>query len=457
MHYTAMFGLLQGKLQTAATQVEDLIGLKKRASELNRAEAKGSETRRLKYAVFAKTSLKAVFDDLEKWRSAFDPSFFLVARISVPVIDQQITEKRADQSKVITAVSGLRQAHQANERSTNTTASVFIPSQKIPNRELIKYSTASVANDSTRRIIIEHIPVTFGLDVEVATKDARDLARVLSKVDPEQFGLLSCRGVMKVLDEGTSKTTGFDFIFSYPVQGMGPSPCSLRRLLLEWTTNFPLNERVRLAVSLARAIVFLHSSRVVHKSIRPENIIVLQETPGKIGAPFLVGFEKFRFVSTVSAKSGDSLWEKNLYRHPRRQGPCPEEGFKMEHDIYSIGVCLLEIGLWSSFVDYSSTYQIGNESIWTPGRDLPITEHILSSDRRGASEKIKNHLLGLARQRLPASMGAIYTNIVISCLTCLDQGNEGFGDIKEFEDEDGIVVGVRYIEKVILRRSLSGK
>jgi len=39
---------------------------------------------------------------------------------------------------------------------------------------------------------------------------------------------------------------------------------------------------------------------------------------------------------------------------------------------------------------------------------------------------------------------------VISCLTCLDKTDNGFGDQKEFFDEDGILVGIRYIEKVSL-------
>ena len=48
-------------------------------------------------------------------------------------------------------------------------------------------------------------------------------------------------------------------------------------------------------------------------------------------------------------------------------------------------------------------------------------------------------------------MGRVYTNVVISCLTCLDPQNQDFGDESEFMDEDGILVGVRYIEKVTLK------
>jgi hypothetical protein len=38
--------------------------------------------------------------------------------------------------------------------------------------------------------------------------------------------------------------------------------------------------------------------------------------------------------------------------------------------------------------------------------------------------------------------------VVVSCLTCLDKGNKDFGDESEFLDTDGILVGVRYVEKV---------
>ena len=146
--------------------------------------------------------------------------------------------------------------------------------------------------------------------------------------------------------------------------------------------------------------------------------------------------------------SGDALWEKNLYRHPRRQGLYPEEQYTMRHDIYSVGVCLLEIGLWSSFVNYSE-----DQTSVTPGPELPISELVTAKDRRKGAIEVKATLVEMARSRLPGLMGKMYTDVVVSCLTCLDKNNEGFGDETEFEDEDGILVGVRYIEKVISPRS----
>jgi hypothetical protein len=62
--------------------------------------------------------------------------------------------------------------------------------------------------------------------------------------------------------------------------------------------------------------------------------------------------------------------------------------------------------------------------------------------------KTKDDFVELARKRLPKVMGTRYAEVVETCLTCLDPNNPDFGDPSEFEDEDGIRVGVRYIEKV---------
>jgi hypothetical protein len=81
---------------------------------------------------------------------------------------------------------------------------------------------------------------------------------------------------------------------------------------------------------------------------------------------------------------------------------------------------------------------------------LEITEHLKNKDIRARAFAIKRELVSLAEAQLPRRMGSVYTNVVLSCLTCLDSNNQGFGDESNFMDEDGILVGVRYIEKVML-------
>lgn len=35
----------------------------------------------------------------------------------------------------------------------------------------------------------------------------------------------------------------------------------------------------------------------------------------------------------------------------------PEEEYEMRHDVYSLGVCLLEVGLGTSFVSFEATWE----------------------------------------------------------------------------------------------------
>ncbi|GMG13729.1 unnamed protein product [Aspergillus oryzae var. brunneus] len=287
-----------------------------------------------------------------------------------------------------------------------------------------------------QKIIVDHVPLKEYMDVTQTTKDVRSLVRVLSTVGPDHFGLLSALGVIKTTEKET--LTGFNIIFAVPPHLSQSQPRSLRSVLTAGN-EYNLDERFKLAISLACSLVYLHSSSIIHKNISPENIILFP-TPGRLGVPFLVGFERFRPSEGRTYMTGDAKWERNLYRHPRRQGLHPEEEYSMQHDIYSLGVCLLEVGLWTSFVQYTGSRPL-------LGSGLPIGEFLCVQDGRRSAVQIKQALLEMAESRLPVLMGKIYANVVVSCLTCLDWDGS-FGNKAELEDEDGILVGVRYIEKV---------
>lgn len=180
---------------------------------------------------------------------------------------------------------------------------------------------------------------------------------------------------------------------------------------------------------------------------------------------YLAGFENFRREEGLSLRSGDEDVARNLYRHPTRQGACPSEDYVMQHDIYSLGVCLLEIGLWRSLVVFSSDDDLKSggsgervnrrEDTRAMAADLlgvPPSGFVSSQDVTAFLQtEAKDQLLDLARTELSRYMGTKYAEVVETCLTCLDPENADFGDPREFQDHDGIRVGVRYIEKVILR------
>jgi hypothetical protein len=226
-------------------------------------------------------------------------------------------------------------------------------------------------------------------------------------------------------------------------------------------------------------VTFVHAAGFVHKNIRPTVLVfddINKTTNSKsrrksLGSSFLIGFERVRKAEGRTDKFGDLEWEKNLYRHPFRQGLQPEDIFEMRHDIYSLGVCLLEIALWQSFVRITivatakETGNVGEEkeveepqpgALATSSEDtIPWSElntptNLADENHRRGALAIKNKLVALARDSLPSLVGERYTSVVLACLCCLDEDSEdnSFRYEKNMEDKDGIIVGVRYIENV---------
>lgn len=83
---------------------------------------------------------------------------------------------------------------------------------------------------------------------------------------------------------------------------------------------------------------------------------------------------------------------------------------------------------------------------------LDITKQISMNNISQAAWEIKRLFIEMARDYLPSRMGIVYIDLAVSCLTCLDAKTTNlFGDEKDFYDQDGILVGVALIEKILMR------
>jgi hypothetical protein len=89
-------------------------------------------------------------------------------------------------------------------------------------------------------------------------------------------------------------------------------------------------------------------------------------------------------------------------RHPSRQGTHPEMNYQIQHNIYSLGMVLLEIGLWTSFVVSDPEKE---PSSLVPNSILgPADLAGLRNPLAGAFES-KQKLEALAGSELPARIG----------------------------------------------------
>ncbi|KAK4662283.1 uncharacterized protein QC763_700990 [Podospora pseudopauciseta] len=442
---------------------------------------------RWRYAV-AKRGLDALMTELQCWQSLFDPSWYTIMLIGGKVLDpalQQLGQDRSRQlphsqspASPLDHMFALRKAidytintdiRSANSIVMDETGWDFTTATSIP------FSSVNVVArpESQSLYIMEGIGIAPNTNTNT-TSDAHQLCRRLQSVDPSIFGLLRCRGLIEIIDDNKTFPPGPQIVYHTPAQAdpLKP-PTTLRSLLLE-QRPVCLSSVIVLAKQLVRSVSFVHTCDLVHKNIRPDNILLFPTAlaalrPLELGQAFLVGFSQFRSINMETNRLGDTAWYRNLYRHPARQGLCILERYVMQHDIYSLGVCLLEIGLWRSLVWYpstssstSSTYHHPNHansssSVPTPvpGYSLQLRKHLSDRDFEhahlpGSTSWIKEDLVLLAKQTLPQRMGRLYTEIVVDCLTCLDDGNNEFGSSDVTHNkQDLIVVGIKFVERIL--------
>ncbi|KAK5988211.1 hypothetical protein PT974_12351 [Cladobotryum mycophilum] len=461
-----VFEMLQSKLRMANTKIESVLG-----------KGSNSGVNRWKF-IFVREAMDETISQLEKWQRVFDPTWYLILRIGDEIIDTELstpsrlsrdvnlgspgTETPDDDFTLVPAqrfrgTLGIKKGNEASGK-----IHITLPEDGLAweNATQVKYSGTRLipraAPKKARMYAVDTIVCDQTIDISRVRADAESLAKKLARIDPGTFGLLSCSGLVKRKDPETGQLASINLIFSMKEEM--PKPVALRNHLLH-SSGFSLTTVLSVARQLASAVSYVHTCGFVHKNIRPETVLVFPEendmAPFVLGSAYLLGFDSFRSVNFQTLRSGDEAWDRNLYRHPSRQGLFAHNDYIMQHDVYSLGVCLLELGLWESLV----RYQEDGGSDAEDDNKLPLDSLGLSlqdfefQGREAAepSSKIKDHLVELARSRLPSRMGDKYTSIVVTCLTCLDEGNEDFGDEEEMRDEDGILVGVRFIEKILFK------
>lgn len=95
------------------------------------------------------------------------------------------------------------------------------------------------------------------------------------------------------------------------------------------------------------SISFVHTLGFVHKNVRRDNVLGFGDNQSSFRLFVLVGFEKVRAADGRIQRLGDLTWEKNLYRHPHRQGLNPEEIYTIQDDIFGLVSVFWRLGCGS--------------------------------------------------------------------------------------------------------------
>lgn len=228
--------VLVSKLENAIAQIERMQKKKEKDGELDNQKV---GLRRWKY-VLIKTCMDNAIQDFEAWQKMWDPSWFLIMKVASPLIDQELAkdDSKSEAGSMATA-KGVRDSL---KEEPQIPTKIFLPENGLASaiRQNIPFSTAQTMRrtPTSRLSILDSVACDPEANISILTKDVRDLARKLSRADALTFGLLECRGVVRVLDADKKKITSFDFVFKIP-DGM-ESPKSLRSILISADSSLSL-------------------------------------------------------------------------------------------------------------------------------------------------------------------------------------------------------------------------
>lgn len=234
--------------------------------------------------------------------------------------------------------------------------------------------------------------------------------------------------------------------------------CTLDDVYEAAVTAPSLALRVRLCYQLALAVLHAHKPRinVVHKHIRPGNLllavpktwkkprgelVIPQDWRGEVnkagpaGSPnvvdlYLSGWQNARTTSQATKFIGELAPHRVMYQHPERHQVNEVEQYNIGHDIYSLGVCMLELLLWDPLVSYdgaggsrlSEAYQTAFcDKRFDVDVEIPLEGEVdLAALFTQDANKTKETIIEIAETSLALPAGDRLANLVCRCLTCLD-------------------------------------
>jgi hypothetical protein len=214
------------------------------------------------------------------------------------------------------------------------------PGKRLENSDIV-IATADLVRSGQR------INADVILERKTRENDLRFLSDKLSKPGVST-GILAVLGYRQPPFNGPRGDTVFELVFEVP-KG------SARQSLAHRIASTPAPDTIeclRTCLALVEAVVNVHALGLVHKAIRTRSTLILSNAvgTGSASSMYLHDWSRIREFSGASTMLGEDDWQKRIYQHPERQGRYVEETYHPRHDIYSLGVCMLEILLWTPFV-----------------------------------------------------------------------------------------------------------
>ncbi|KAF2809121.1 kinase-like protein [Mytilinidion resinicola] len=182
----------------------------------------------------------------------------------------------------------------------------------------------------------------------------------------------------------------FGLVYELPVPRQADCPKSLNDIIVETRKSgvdqICLEDRFRLALELASTLLKFHTGTLVHKNISSYNVIFFSSQQRLIQSPYLIGFNYSRPNEPKAFTTGPPpSHTARKYHHPEYNIEETRNGghFRFQFDYYSLGLVLLEIGLWDTVSNFKakSTRDLQQKLL---ARQVPLLGYCMGSAYRDA-------------------------------------------------------------------------
>lgn len=358
----------------------------------------------------------------------------------------------------VSSVASLKDLQLSSHQSLMQERPMSVSDLKIPSEHFDPLPKANLRWFPDSVVAHSPSPLKPGQRIFIEWKQYdRDLdASVKEKIQENAFDLTLCLQLnRRRTDSATLQCLGFfndayavrnpriGFVYRFP-QSVNPAlvPTSLLDLLSQRPPP-DLGHRLAMASKLCEAFFYLLASNWLHKSLRSANILFFYGVSRSsasphpdLACPYITGFEYSRpdNLHGFSIKPGESL-DADRYRHPDYATVSVRSttSYQKRHDIFSLGVVLLEIGLWEAV---AALHAAEERSRARRKKDQSSKMSVEEFQRMYRQEYVPE---------LPHRIGGRYARVVERCLTGdfgADEGDEG--------EEDGLGL-VKGFDRLVVR------
>ena len=268
---------------------------------------------------------------------------------------------------------------------------------------------AHLKTDSSYRLIVEWINYEISLQEERVGEQRHARAESRAELfsghgEIEKLRVLRC---FKYCHD--SENDRFGLVFEFPTWASRPCEVVSLRQMLDSTTGWehypPLDAQFKLACDLVSSFLGYHQIGWLHRNINSSNIVFFprsrKDALDVMHEPFIIGFNHSRPDEPLGFTDGPREDDDERdYHHPEYL--VNHYRYRLLFEYYSLGLVLLEIGLWKSLSSLTKGWRVGNEEF---------------------KRRIRDERLFMLKHR----MGNKYHEAVRRCLTS-DFGTQGGED-----------------------------